>query len=459
MNTRTEHDSMGPLEVPASALYQAQTERARQNFRLSPLKLPQRFIQALLLLKHAAAVANRQLGVLAPSIADAIIHAAQNQLAQTDMQHYPLDVFQTGSATSSNMNVNEVLATLASGELGSRVSPNDHVNLGQSSNDSIPTAIHISACLALEQQLLPALQRLQRTLTEKSQQIGHIVKTGRTHLMDAMPVTFGQVLGGWQAQLAAAEQGLLTQQHNLQQLAQGGTAVGTGVNAAPGFALLFCQELSALTGQPFRPADNYFSAIGSQDTAVATSGALKVLAVSLMKLCNDLRWMNSGPLAGLAEISLPALQPGSSIMPGKVNPVIPEAVAMLCAQVIGNDASITIAGQSGNFELNVMLPLVAYNLLQSIELLANGCNALAGQAIAGFSVNEANIAKALALNPVLVTALNPLIGYSKAADIAKQAYQQQRPILDVAQEHTGYSRTELEALLNPAKLANGGVIT
>lgn len=433
MNTRTEHDSMGPLEVPASALYQAQTERARQNFRLSPLKLPQRFIQALLLLKHAAAVANRQLGVLAPSIADAIIHAAQNQLAQTDMQHYPLDVFQTGSATSSNMNVNEVLATLASRELGSRVSPNDHVNLGQSSNDSIPTAIHISACLALEQQLLPALQRLQRTLTEKSQQIGHIVKTGRTHLMDAMPVTFGQVLGGWQAQLAAAEQGLLTQQHNLQQLAQGGTAVGTGINAAPGFALLFCQELSALTGQPFRPAGNYFSAIGSQDTAVATSGALKVLAVSLMKLCNDLRWMNSGPLAGLAEISLPALQPGSSIMPGKVNPVIPEAVAMLCAQVIGNDASITIAGQSGNFELNVMLPLVAYNLLQSIELLANGCNALAGQAIAGFSVNEANI--------------------------AKQAYQQQRPILDVAQEHTGYSRTELEALLNPAKLANGGVIT
>ncbi len=456
MKTRTEHDSMGALEVPETALYQAQTERARQNFRLSPLQLPQRFIQALLLLKQAAAATNRQLGVLAPPIAGAIIKAAQSQLAQTDMQHYPLDVFQTGSATSSNMNVNEVLATLASRELGSTVSPNDHVNLGQSSNDCIPTAIHISASLALEQQLLPALQQLQSALTSKSQQIGHIVKTGRTHLMDAMPVTFGQVLGGWQAQLAAAGRGLLAQQHSLQQLAQGGTAVGTGINAAPGFALLFCQELSALTGQPFRPADNYFSAIGSQDTAVATSGALKVLAVSLMKLCNDLRWMNSGPLAGLAEISLPALQPGSSIMPGKVNPVIPEAVAMLCAQVIGNDASITLAGQSGNFELNVMLPLVAYNLLQSIELLANGCKALAGQAIAGFSVNEANIAKALALNPILVTALNPLIGYSKAADIAKQAYQQQRPILDVALEHTGYSRTELEALLDPAKLANGG---
>lgn len=457
MNTRTEHDSMGALEVPATALYQAQTERARQNFRLSPLTLPQRFIQALLLLKQAAAATNQQLGVLAAPIAGAIINAAQRQLAQTDMQHYPLDVFQTGSATSTNMNVNEVLATLASRELGSTVSPNDHVNLGQSSNDCIPTAIHISASLALEQQLLPALTKLQRTLSEKSQQIGHIVKTGRTHLMDAMPVTFGQVLGGWQAQLAAAERALLTQQHNLQQLAQGGTAVGSGINAAPGFAALFCQQLSALTCHNFQPADNYFSAIGSQDTAVATSGALKVLAVSLMKLCNDLRWMNSGPLAGLAEISLPALQPGSSIMPGKVNPVVPEAVAMLCAQVIGNDASITIAGQSGNFELNVMLPLVAYNLLQSIELLANGCTALAGQAIAGFNVNEANIAKALALNPILVTALNPLIGYSKAADIAKQAYQQQRPVIDVALEHTSYSRAELEALLDPAKLANGGL--
>lgn len=456
MTTRTERDSMGELQVPASALYQAQTQRAVQNFSLSGLTLPQQFIQALLQIKKAAAAANQQLGLLDDGISQAIIQAADTQLAATDMQHYPLDIFQTGSGTSSNMNVNEVLATLASQNLNATVSPNDHVNLGQSSNDTIPCAIHVSAALALQQHLLPAVQLLQQRLAEKSAEVGHLIKTGRTHLMDAMPVSFAQVLGGWQAQLQFAEQQLQHQLSQLQALAQGGTAVGSGINADPRFAATFCRQLSSNTGMPFRPADNFFSAIGSQDTAVATSGALKTLAVCLMKICNDLRWMNSGPLAGLAEIELPALQPGSSIMPGKVNPVIPEAVAMISAQVIGNDTTITLAGQSGNFELNVMLPVIAYNLLQSIELQANGCKALAEQAIKGFTVREDNISKALARNPILVTALNPLIGYAKAAEIAKQAYKQQRPVLDVALEHTSYSRSELEKLLDPARLISGG---
>lgn len=456
MKTRIESDSMGELQVPVSALYQAQTQRAVQNFRLSNLKLPRGFIQALLQIKKAAASANQQLGLLDANIAAAINHAADTQLADTDMQQYPLDVFQTGSATSSNMNVNEVLATLAGRQLGQTVNPNDHVNLGQSSNDTVPSAIHVSAALAIQQQLLPALQHLQMVLVSKSQQIGHIVKTGRTHLMDAMPVSFSQILGGWQAQLAQTEHGLQQQLQQLQALAQGGTAVGSGINADPRFAAVFCRQLSDNTGMAFHPADNFFSAIGSQDSAVSASGALKTLAVSLLKISNDLRWMNSGPLAGLGEIALPALQPGSSIMPGKVNPVIPEAVAMLCAQVMGNDATITLAGQSGNFELNVMLPVIAYNLLQSIELLANGCTALADQAIQDFTVLEDNISKALALNPILVTALNPLIGYAKAAKIAKQAYKQQRPVLDVALEHTTYSRDELEQLLDPARLCQGG---
>lgn len=459
MKTRTEHDSMGELQVPAEALYQAQTQRAVQNFQLSGQTLPADFIRALLHIKKAAAAANLQLGLLEADISQAICQAADAQLANTDMQHYPLDIFQTGSGTSSNMNVNEVLATLASRALTKTVSPNDHVNLGQSSNDTIPSAIHVSAAIALQQQLLPALQHLQQQLSTKKQHIGHLVKTGRTHLMDAMPVNFGQVLAGWHAQLHLVEQQLQQQLYLLQALAQGGTAVGSGINADPAFAVTFCQQLSGNTGLSFRPAPDFFSAIGSQDTAVATSGTLKLLAVSLMKISNDLRWMNSGPLAGLGEIELPALQPGSSIMPGKVNPVIPEAVAMICAQVIGNDSTITLAGQSGNFELNVMLPLIANTLLHSINLLANGCMALADQAIAGFTVREDNIRKALALNPILVTALNPLIGYAKAAEIAKQAYKQQRPVLDVALEHTSYSRAELEQLLDPARLTQGGNVS
>lgn len=454
MATRIEHDSMGELRVPANALYQAQTQRAIDNFKLSPLTLPRAFIQAILQIKKAAAAANSELGELDPAIASAIIDAATQQLKHFEPEHYPVDVFQTGSGTSSNMNVNEVLATLATKQLGQQVHPNDHVNAGQSSNDVIPTAIQLSSALAIHNQLIPALRHIQAALVVKSQQIGNIVKTGRTHLMDAMPVRFEQVLGGWQSQLAHAEQLLQQQLPRLQQLAQGGTAVGTGVNTHPEFASCFARHLSTDTSLALSASSDFFFNIGSQDTAVACSGALKTLAVALLKISNDLRWMNSGPLSGLAEIELPALQPGSSIMPGKVNPVIPEAVAMLSAQVIGNDTTITVAGQSGNFELNVMLPVIGYNLLQSIELLSNGCTELADKAISGFQVNQANIAQSLDKNPILVTALNPVIGYEKAAIIAKQAYQQRRPVLDVALEHTDISKEELQRLLNPARLTS-----
>lgn len=454
MATRIEHDSMGELQVPANALYQAQTQRAIDNFQLSPLTLPRAFIQAILRIKKAAATANSELGELDPAIAGAIIYATEQQLAGTNMEHYPVDVFQTGSGTSSNMNVNEVLATLASKKLGQQVHPNDHVNAGQSSNDVIPTAIQLSSALAIHNQLIPALRHIQAVLVVKSQQIGDIVKTGRTHLMDAMPVRFDQVLGGWQSQLAHAEYLLQQQLPSLQKLAQGGTAVGTGVNTHPKFASCFARHLSKDTGLSLTPSKDFFFNISSQDLAVACSGVLKTLAVALLKISNDLRWMNSGPLSGLAEIELPALQPGSSIMPGKVNPVIPEAVAMLSAQVIGNDTTITVAGQSGNFELNVMLPVIGYNLLQSIELLSNGCTELADKAISGFQVNQAKIAQSLDKNPILVTALNPVIGYEKAAIIAKQAYQQQRPVLDVALEHTDLSKKELQDLLNPARLTS-----
>jgi fumarate hydratase class II len=454
MNFRTERDSMGEVQLPAQALYQAQTQRALNNFQISSLSMPPAFIKAVLMIKQAAAAANQQLQILTPEVASAIDRAAGQQLAELDMAHYPIDLFQTGSGTSTNMNVNEVLATLASQSSGLSISPNDHINAGQSSNDVIPTAIHLSAALA-NQQLLETLSQLETVISTKAQDIGHIVKTGRTHLMDAMPVTFAQVLSGWQAQIVHARQQLEFAQQQVFALAQGGTAVGTGINAHPDFSALFCQQLSQKTGLPFKPSSNFFFSLGSQDAIVALSGATKVLAVALMKIANDLRWMNSGPLAGLAEIALPALQPGSSIMPGKVNPVIPEAVAMVAAQVIGNDATITVAGQSGNFELNVMLPVIAHNILQSLELLNSATQALGEKAIRGFTVQTDNIQQTLAKNPILVTALNPLIGYLKAAEIAKQAYKEKRSVIDVAVEQTSYSRAELEKLLDPALLSQG----
>ena len=454
---RIEHDSMGELQVPAEALWGAQTQRAVQNFPISGLTLPRAFIAALGLVKQAAARANTHLGLLDAEVARAIdTAAAEVERGRHDTQ-FPIDVFQTGSGTSTNMNANEVVASLASRRLGRPVHPNDDVNMGQSSNDVIPTVIHVSAALIVRRDLVPALEHLRDVLRLKEREVGSIVKTGRTHLMDAMPVTLGQELSGWRTQIESGLARLAAVEPRLLALAQGGTAVGTGINAHPEFGARFCRELVRLTGLAFQPARNYFEALSSQDTAVELSGQLKVLAVSLMKIANDLRWMNSGPLAGLGEIALPALQPGSSIMPGKVNPVIPEATAMVAAQVIGNDMTITVAGQSGNFQLNVMLPLVAYNLLESIRLLANVTRALADNAIAGFKVNEERLAEALERNPILVTALNPVIGYEKGAAVAKKAYAEGLPIREVAAKMTDLPPEELARLLDPAELTRGGI--
>ncbi|MBY8298136.1 class II fumarate hydratase [Vibrio fluvialis] len=454
---RTEKDSMGEVLVPKDALYQAQTQRAVDNFAISRYSMPQPFVQALAYIKQAAAVTNAQLGLLEGDIASAIDEAAQSIIDGQHLDQFPIDVFQTGSGTSSNMNANEVIATLASQHLHSTVSPNDHVNMGQSSNDVVPTAIQVSCTLEVEQRLLPALEHLSTQLAAKKQSLANVVKTGRTHLMDAMPITFEQELGGWQAQIDHARNSIVHTMKAVKALAQGGTAVGTGINADPRFAAAFADNLSQATRLSFVPSENFFFNLSSQDAIVALSGQLKTTAVAMMKIANDLRWMNSGPLAGIGDIELPALQPGSSIMPGKVNPVIPEAAAMACAQVIGNDTTITVAGQAGNFQLNVMLPVIAHNILESIELLANSARALADKAITGFIVREDHINIALGKNPILVTALNPVIGYLKAAEIAKLAYQQGRPIIDVALENTALSRAELERILNPATLVKGGI--
>jgi fumarate hydratase class II len=355
------------------------------------------------------------------------------------------------------MNANEVIAHLATAKLGADVHPNDHVNMSQSSNDVIPTCVHVSAAVAIDSQLLPALKHLSAVLESKADSVREVVKTGRTHLMDAMPVTLGQELDGWRSQIDHASERIGSSLQRLAGLAQGGTAVGTGINAHPKFGDKVAVLLSERTGVEFYPATSKFEALSSQDAAVEMSGQLRVLAVSLTKISNDLRWMNSGPLAGIGEIALPALQPGSSIMPGKVNPVIPEAVAMVAAQVIGNDAAIAIGGQSGNFQLNVMLPVVTYNLLQSIELLANASTCLADKAIAGFTVNEDNINRALGRNPILVTALNPVIGYELGAAVAKKAYAEGRPVKDVARDMTDLTDEELDRLLDPAALTEGGI--
>jgi fumarate hydratase, class II len=455
--TRVEHDSMGALEVPANALWGAQTQRAVQNFPATGLRMPRAFIRALGLIKHAASAANAEIGDLPRDLAAAIQAAALEVAAGRYDDQFPVDVFQTGSGTSSNMNANEVIATLATRSLSRAVHPNDHVNMSQSSNDVVPTAIHVAASLLLYEQLLPALERLRTVLGHRAAEFGDVVKTGRTHLMDAMPITLAQEITGWQAQIDNAASRLQSVTPRLFQLAQGGTAVGTGINASPQFGAAFARSLAASTGLAFRPSENYFEALSSQDTAVELSGQLKVLSVSLTKIANDLRWMNSGPLAGLSEIALPALQPGSSIMPGKVNPVVPESVAMMAAQVLGNDATITVAAASGNFQLNVMLPVIAYNLLQSVELLGIGSRNLADHALAGFTVNRARLGDALARNPILITALNPVIGYEKGAAIAKKAYAEGRPILEVAAEMTDLSADELRRLLDPKSLTDGGI--
>ena len=451
-------DSMGELEVDEGALYGAQTQRALNNFPISGVSMPVEFIKALLQIKRAAALGNQKLDCLPEEISSAIDNACSTLLNDPNLiQHFPVDVFQTGSGTSSNMNVNEVVATLASRASDLTINPNDHVNFGQSSNDVIPTAIHVSAVTAVSRDLLPAIDELISAISLKSDALQGVCKTGRTHLMDAMPVRMDQILKGWAAQLENARTLISSTLAHLQYVALGGTAVGTGINTHRDFSAVSTQILSTNMELEFFPAKEHFSLIGSQDSAVALSGQLKTLAVALLKISNDLRWMNSGPLAGLGEISLEPLQPGSSIMPGKVNPVIPEAVAMVAAQVIGNDAAITIAGQSGNFELNVMLPLIANNLLESVSLLSNSVPLLSRRAIATFEVNRDNLNAALHRNPILVTALNPIIGYDKAAEIAKFAYQTNRPIIDVAEESTDLSKEELLSLLDPQKLTEGGI--
>lgn len=460
MKTRVEHDSMGELQVPAEALWGAQTQRAVENFPVSGQRMPRAFIRALGLIKGAAAEVNAGLGLLPKGVARAIQAAATEVAVGAHDAHFPIDVYQTGSGTSSNMNANEVIATLAnaSGKAGKTVvHPNDHVNLGQSSNDVIPTAIRVSAQLATVEALLPALKHLRRTIDRRARGLGKVVKTGRTHLMDAMPLTFAQEFGAWSAQLASAQARIEDSLKRLRRLPLGGTAIGTGINADPRFGGKVARALSTTTKVKFDSADNKFEGLAAQDDAVELSGQLNALAVALIKIANDLRWMNAGPLAGLGEVELPALQPGSSIMPGKVNPVIPEATVMAAAQVIGHHTAITVAGQTGNFQLNVTLPLIAANLLDSIQLLSSVMNLLADKVIAGLVVKQERVGQALARNPILVTALNPIIGYEKAAAIAKRAYKEQRPVLEVAVEDSGLSEAELKRLLDPAALTRGGI--
>jgi fumarate hydratase class II len=454
---RIERDSMGEIKVPANALYGAQTQRAVENFPVSDLRFPRTFIRALGLIKGAAAAVNHDLGLMEADMAEAI-QAVAKQVADGEYDdQFVLDIFQTGSGTSTNMNANEVLAALATAKLGRQVHQNDHVNMSQSSNDVIPTAIHLSAYLAVHDDLLPALAHLHKTLLDKAAATDHVVTTGRTHLMDAMPVRFSQIIGGWASQVKHGIERIEASLPRLAELAQGGTAVGTGINAHPEFGRAIAAKLAEWTGLPLATSSNYFESLSMQDAAVELSGQLNTLAASLMKIANDLRWMNSGPIAGLGEIALPALQPGSSIMPGKVNPVIPESVTMVCAQVIGNHVTITIGGQSGNFQLNVMLPVIAYNLLQSISLLSSGSRILADRAIAGFTVNEERIASLVGRNPILVTALNPVIGYEKGAKIAKRAYAEGRSLKEVALEETDLSSEELDRILDPRALTEGGI--
>lgn len=456
MEYRIEKDSMGEMQVPASALYAAQTQRAVENFPISGLTFPRPFIRALGVIKGAAALVNADLELLAPDKAQAIRAAAIEVSNGAHDDQFPIDVFQTGSGTSTNMNANEVIATLAS-QGGLKVHPNDDVNNGQSSNDVIPTAIHVAAAMEIADNLLPGLRHLLAALNLRANETRDVVKTGRTHLMDAMPVTLGQEIGGWGAQIEQSIERVLGSLPRLHELAIGGTAVGTGINAHPEFGAQMARKLEELTHIPFREARNHFAAQATLDAATEMSGQLKTLATALFKIANDLRWMNSGPQGGLSEITLPSLQPGSSIMPGKINPVIPEATMQVAAQVIGNDATIALCNASGNFQLNVMLPVAAYNLLQSITLLGNVSRVLADKAIADFAVNDAKMLELVDKNPIMVTVLNPIIGYEKGAALAKQAYKENRRLKDLAAEQTDLSAEELETLLDAKEMTKGGI--
>jgi fumarate hydratase, class II len=446
------HDSLGNVAVPEDALYGPQTQRAIGNFQFSNFRFPRPFLAALGLIKKSAAEVNGELGVLDPDLAAAIAAAAAEVEQGDHDSQFPLDIFQTGSGTSTNMNANEVIATLASRLCGRKVHPNDHVNLGQSSNDVIPAAIHISAVTELQNRLLPAVDGLASVIAEKARSLDHVVKTGRTHLMDAVPIRMSQELGGWEAQIRASAERIRSTLPRLFELPLGGTAIGTGLNADPRFGGLIVERIASHSGQPFTRTRNLFAGISSQDTSLELSAQLRGLSVSLLKIANDLRLMNSGPVSGLSEISLPALQPGSSIMPGKVNPVIPEAVAMICAQAAGNDAAILIAAQSGAFQLNTMLPLIGWNLLSTIHLLTGAATALGSKAIAGFTVYEERLKELAARNAILATALAPRIGYDQSAEIAKEVAKTGRSVLEVAREKTSLSETELLEILDPAKM-------
>ncbi|MDT7897859.1 MAG: class II fumarate hydratase [Armatimonadota bacterium] len=461
---RRERDAMGEVAVPAWALWGAQTQRAIENFPISGIRFPRPFIRALGLVKACAARVNKELGLLDERRADAIAQAAQEVAEGKWDEHFPLDIFQTGSGTSTNMNANEVIANRACELLGgqrgdkSLVHPNDHVNLGQSSNDVIPSCIHIAAALAIHEHLFPALERLYSALSEKAKEFDDIVKTGRTHLMDAMPVRLGQEFSGYAAQIAWCRERIEATLPRLYELALGGTAVGTGINTHPEFGKRIAETLTQATGIHFRETRNHFAAQAAMETAVEVSGALKALAVALHKIANDLRWMNSGPQAGLAEIRLPALQPGSSIMPGKINPVIPEAVMMVAMQVFGNDVVITAAAASGNFELNVALPVIAHNLLLSITILANACEVLASKCVAGIVANREHMERLAAQNAILATALTPHIGYDKAAEVVKKAMAENKTIHQVVLEMGLMDEAELDRVLDIRKMTEGGFV-
>ncbi len=461
-DTRIEKDSLGEIEVPAKAYYGAQTERARRNFPISGLTLPKRFIAAVAMIKGEAAMVNEELGTVPGEIARAVRQAAQEVIDGKLDGHFPLDIFQTGSATSTNMNVNEVLANRAieilGGAIGSKkVHPNDHVNNGQSSNDVIPTAIHVSAYLAIVEELEPALKTLAGSLDRKAAELDRVVKIGRTHLQDAVPVRLGQEFSGYAQQIKNALARLESVKPRLAELPLGGTAVGTGLNAPPELAPKAIARLAERTGAPFVQAPNRFEAMGGKDAAVETSGALKTIAASLTKIANDLRWLASGPRCGIGEISLPSLQPGSSIMPGKVNPVIPEAVLMVAAQVIGNDATITICGMGGNFELNVMMPVIAFNLLQSIEILANVSRLLAETCVDGITANRERCEELVERSLAMVTSLVPKIGYDAAAEIAKESVKTGKTVRELCLEKKVLPPDELAEALDPWGQTEGGI--
>lgn len=459
--TRIERDSMGEMRVPMDAYYGASTQRAVLNFPISDLRFPRDFIRALGQIKQAAAQVNAELGNIDASVAGGIVQAAQEVIDGKLDEHFVLDIFQTGSGTSTNMNANEVIANRASellgGSRGSRkVHPNDHVNFGQSSNDVIPTAIHLSALVSLEKNLLPALEELQQALQKKADEFMPVIKTGRTHLQDATPIRLGQEFLGYTGQIERAISRIRHAQEELSEVALGGTAVGTGVNTHPDFARRVCQRLAQLDGVEVRETGNHFQAQSTLDSIVEASGTLNTVAASLMKIANDIRWLGSGPRAGIGEIDLPAVQPGSSIMPGKVNPVIAESVCMACAQVMGNHTTITIAGQAGNFEINVMMPVTAYNLLQSISLLAAVARNFTRQCIQDLKATTRGpqmVERGLAI----CTSLAPVIGYDAAADISKQAYKTGRTVREVAREKTNLSEEDLERILNPENMTRPGL--